>query len=224
MSCSPCSTKDESATKDEVRALRAQVESVSSEASEAAEDDVASLTDQLDALEGGVNTIAGGQRTTESEISVVQDDIDDLRDDINELETATTTPSRRRRRRQRRQLARPLAAHPPTLGGRLTSAPDRAGHRPPSASCSLELIDRGADLVEPLSDGTAGSTAISSSRRRRVGCLLGLVHILHRVDDDREQDVDHQERGEQDVGDEEDPRRRVDLLARARGSRASSRA
>ena len=42
---------------------------------------------------------------------------------------------------------------------------------------------------------------------------LGLVDLLHRVDDDRQQDVDHQERGEQDVGDEEDPRRRVDLLA-----------
>jgi uncharacterized protein HemX len=80
------SAKDESATKDEVRSLRDQVEAVQQEASEAAEEDVATLTDQLDALEGRVNTIAGGQRTTESELSVVQDDIDDLRNQISGLE------------------------------------------------------------------------------------------------------------------------------------------
>jgi uncharacterized protein HemX len=81
------SAKDESATKDEVRSLRDQVEAVQQEASEAAEEDVATITDQLDALEGRVNTIAGGQRTTESELSVVQDDIDDLRNQISGLES-----------------------------------------------------------------------------------------------------------------------------------------
>ena len=78
--------KDESATKDEVRSLRDQVEAVQQEASQAAEEDVATLTDQLDALEGRVNTIASGQRTTESELSVVQDDIDDLRTQISGLD------------------------------------------------------------------------------------------------------------------------------------------
>jgi septal ring factor EnvC (AmiA/AmiB activator) len=82
------SAKDESATKDEVRSLRDQVEAVQQEASEAAEEDVATITDQLDALEGRVNTIAGGQRTTESELSVVQDDIDDLRNQISGLESS----------------------------------------------------------------------------------------------------------------------------------------
>jgi len=81
------SAKDESATKDEVRSLRDQVEAVQQEASEAAEEDVATITDQLDALEGRVNTIANGQRTTESELSVVQDDIEDLRDQISGLES-----------------------------------------------------------------------------------------------------------------------------------------
>jgi uncharacterized protein HemX len=82
------SAKDESATKDEVRSLRDQVEAVQQEAAEAAEEDVATITDQLDALEGRVNTIAGGQRTTESELSVVQDDIDDLRNQISGLESS----------------------------------------------------------------------------------------------------------------------------------------
>ena len=85
------SAKDESATKDEVRALRDQVEAVQQEAAEAAEEDVATLTEQLDALEGRVNTIAGGQRTTESELSVVQDDIDDLRTQVSGLERAGAT-------------------------------------------------------------------------------------------------------------------------------------
>ena len=76
------SAKDESATKDEVRALRDQVEIVQEQASEATEEDLATLTDRLDALEGRVNTIAAGQRTTESELSVVQDDIDELRGEI----------------------------------------------------------------------------------------------------------------------------------------------
>ena len=80
------SAKDESATKDEVRALRDQVEAVQQEAAEAAEEDVATLTEQLDALEGRVNTIASSQRTSESELSVVQDDIDDLRNQISGLE------------------------------------------------------------------------------------------------------------------------------------------
>jgi septal ring factor EnvC (AmiA/AmiB activator) len=82
------SAKDESATKNEVRSLRDQVEAVQQEASEAAEQDVATLTERLDALEGRVNTIASGQRTTESELSVVQDDIEDLRNQISGLESS----------------------------------------------------------------------------------------------------------------------------------------
>jgi uncharacterized protein HemX len=80
--------KDESATKNEVRALRDQVEAVQQEAAKSTEQDVATLTDRLEALEGRVNTIAGGQRTAESELSVVQDDIDELRGQISDLESA----------------------------------------------------------------------------------------------------------------------------------------
>jgi septal ring factor EnvC (AmiA/AmiB activator) len=80
--------KDESATKDEVRTLRDQVEAVQQEAARAAEQDVATLTERLDALEGRVNTVAANQRTAESELSVVQDDIDELRDQISDLESA----------------------------------------------------------------------------------------------------------------------------------------
>ena len=61
--------KDESATKNEVRALRDQVEAVQQEAAKATEQNVAAITDSLDALEGRVNTIAGNQRTSESELS-----------------------------------------------------------------------------------------------------------------------------------------------------------
>lgn len=82
--------KDESATKNEVRALRDQVEAVQQEAAKSTEQDVATLTDRLEALEGRVNTIAGGQRTAESELSVVQNDIDELRSQISDLESAGT--------------------------------------------------------------------------------------------------------------------------------------
>ncbi len=52
------SAKDEGATKDEVRALRDQVEVVQEETSKATEEDVGTLTDRLDELEGRVTTIA----------------------------------------------------------------------------------------------------------------------------------------------------------------------
>jgi septal ring factor EnvC (AmiA/AmiB activator) len=80
--------KDDSATKNEVRSLRDQVEAVQQEAARATEQNVATLTDRLDALEGRVNTVAGGQRTAESEISVLQDDIDELRSQISDLQSS----------------------------------------------------------------------------------------------------------------------------------------
>jgi septal ring factor EnvC (AmiA/AmiB activator) len=79
--------KDESATKDELRALSAQVEAVGREASQAAEEDVASLSDRIDSLEARVSTIASSQRTGQSELDVAKDDIDELRNQIADLET-----------------------------------------------------------------------------------------------------------------------------------------
>ncbi|HLM32071.1 MAG TPA: hypothetical protein VK326_10470 [Solirubrobacterales bacterium] len=84
------SAKDESATKDDVRALRDQVETVKRETSQAAKESVASVTDRLDALESRVSTIASGQRTSDSELSVVQDDIDDLRSQLADLERSAS--------------------------------------------------------------------------------------------------------------------------------------
>ena len=82
------SAKDESATKDEVRALRGELESVAERASETAEEGVAALTERLDTLEGRVSQIQSSQRTTERELSVVEDDIDDLRTQISDLRTS----------------------------------------------------------------------------------------------------------------------------------------
>ncbi len=76
------SAKDESATKDEVQALRDQVESVQQETASEAEQDIASLGDRVDDLEARIAAVAADQRTTESELTVVQDDIADLRTEI----------------------------------------------------------------------------------------------------------------------------------------------
>lgn len=81
------SAKDESATKEELRMLRGEVQGVGEEAAAAAEDDVASLTTRLEELEARVTTLGSDQRTTEGELSVVQDDIADLRTQISDLET-----------------------------------------------------------------------------------------------------------------------------------------
>ena len=166
---------------------------------------MSTLTEQLDALEGRVNTIAGGQRTTESELSVVQDDIDDLRNQVSGLERA-----RGRRRRRVGNLSPALGAHPATLGRALDRA-RRTGQVTALCQLGLEPIERGADLLEALSDGAVGRGDLLPAAPALL-FALGLVDLLHRVDDDREQDVDHQERGEQDVG-RRSPRRRVDLLA-----------
>jgi septal ring factor EnvC (AmiA/AmiB activator) len=80
------SAKDESATKDEVRVLRHQVESVQQQAVRATQEDIASLTDRVDGLEGRINSIADDQRTSQRELSVVRDDIDELRRKISDLE------------------------------------------------------------------------------------------------------------------------------------------
>ncbi|MGH2954328.1 MAG: hypothetical protein ACRDK9_09975 [Solirubrobacterales bacterium] len=86
------SAKDESATKDEVRALREQISTIGDEAAAAAEEGVQSLTDQLESLEGRVTQIRSSQRTTQRELSVVQDDIDDLRSEASDAGAGTSTP------------------------------------------------------------------------------------------------------------------------------------
>jgi uncharacterized protein HemX len=82
------SAKDESATKDDFRALSEQLEAVEQEATQAAEEEVGALTDRVDALDQQLSAIASSQRTTEDELSVVQDDIDDLRQQISNLDGA----------------------------------------------------------------------------------------------------------------------------------------
>ena len=152
------SAKDESATKDEVRAPRDQVEAVQQEAAEAAEEDVATPTEQLDALEGRVNTIASSQRTSESELSVVQDDIDDLRNQISGLERLGGGGSGNPRSPR-------SGAHPATLGRALDRT--RRPGRSPSPLASWASSRSSAVRISSRRSATVPSADTSSSSRRR---------------------------------------------------------
>jgi uncharacterized protein HemX len=94
------SAKDDSATKDEVRALSKQLDSVSEEASATVEGDVAALRQRLDELQTRVDSLASAQRTSNSELEVAQGDIEELRNQISDLRGssgasagATATPT-----------------------------------------------------------------------------------------------------------------------------------
>jgi len=78
--------KDQSATKEEVKSLRDQVNASNQEASQATEDTINEINDRIDALESRVSTIASSQRTSDSELDVAKDDIEELRGQITDLE------------------------------------------------------------------------------------------------------------------------------------------
>ena len=81
-------TQEDSATDEDVQALREQLDDVERAASQAAEEDVQSLADRIDEVEGRVSSLEEDQRTREQELTVIEDDINDLRDQVSELESA----------------------------------------------------------------------------------------------------------------------------------------
>jgi polyhydroxyalkanoate synthesis regulator phasin len=84
--------KDDSATKDEVSALRDQIQSVSEEAVSSTQSDISALGDRLDALEARLTQVANGQRTDQSELDVAKSDIEELRNQINDLQGSANNP------------------------------------------------------------------------------------------------------------------------------------
>jgi uncharacterized protein HemX len=85
--------KDDSATKEEVRALRQEIGTIGDQAAAAAEEGVQSLTEQLESLESRVSQMQSSARTTERELEVVQDDIDDLRSQASRSGGGGSTPN-----------------------------------------------------------------------------------------------------------------------------------
>jgi septal ring factor EnvC (AmiA/AmiB activator) len=78
------SAQNDSATKDQVRTLRNDVEGVGQEAA-AAKKDVNAFSTRLDSIENRLSTFSGNQRTNQDELSAVQDDIKGLREEISNL-------------------------------------------------------------------------------------------------------------------------------------------
>jgi septal ring factor EnvC (AmiA/AmiB activator) len=86
------SANDESATKDQVHALRSDVEGVGDKAA-AAQRDVNSASSRLDTVEGDIATLSGKAGTNEHELTAVQSDVKDLRDQISKLKDAVARES-----------------------------------------------------------------------------------------------------------------------------------
>ena len=86
------SANDENATKDQVRGLRNDVESVGQTAA-AAKKDVKSATTRLDTVEGTLSTLSDSQTTNQDELSAAQSDIKTLRERIAKLEDAVARES-----------------------------------------------------------------------------------------------------------------------------------
>jgi uncharacterized protein HemX len=86
------SANDESATKDQVHALRNDVEGVGHKAAAAAKD-VNSISSRLDAVEANVSTLSGTQSANQHELSAVQSDVKDLRKQMAKLKDAVARES-----------------------------------------------------------------------------------------------------------------------------------
>lgn len=80
--------RDESATTDEVQALRQQLGVVQQEAVAATEEQVTEISDRLQTLEQRVSRLADEQPTFQRELRVLEDDVDDLREQVLDLEDA----------------------------------------------------------------------------------------------------------------------------------------
>ncbi len=85
--------QEDSATKDGLQNLRAQIGAAEQSASEAAQEDLQSLSDRVGALEGQVSSLRDDQGTTSDELRVAEDDIEELRGQIDELESSDSNSS-----------------------------------------------------------------------------------------------------------------------------------
>lgn len=78
--------KEESATTEEVQALRANLRAVEQEASAAAEEQVSELVDRVGTLERRVSRLSRDQTMSGREVRAIENEIEDLRDQIADLD------------------------------------------------------------------------------------------------------------------------------------------